>query len=53
MQLVERGKLDLDAPLVQYLPYFQMDDDAIPQITIRQVLSHTSGMPDHGRKRIC
>ncbi len=23
MQMVERGRLDLDAPIVQYLPYFQ------------------------------
>ena len=46
MQMVERGKLDLDAPLVQYLPYFQMDDERYRQITIRQALSHTSGMPD-------
>ena len=46
MQLAERGKLDLDAPLVQYLPYFQMDDERYRQITIRQALSHTSGMPD-------
>lgn len=46
MQLVERGELDLDAPLVQYLPYFQMDDERYRQITVRQALSHTSGMPD-------
>ena len=46
LQMVERGKLDLDAPLVQYLPYFQMDDERYRQITIRQALSHTSGMPD-------
>jgi CubicO group peptidase (beta-lactamase class C family) len=46
MQLVEHGKLDLDAPLVQYLPYFQLDDEGCRQITIRQMLSHTSGMPD-------
>jgi CubicO group peptidase (beta-lactamase class C family) len=46
MQMVERGKLDLDTPLVQYLPYFQMDDERYRQITIRQILSHTSGMPD-------
>jgi CubicO group peptidase (beta-lactamase class C family) len=46
MQLVERGKIDLDAPLVQYLPYFEMDDDRYRKITIRQMLSHTSGMPD-------
>ena len=46
MQLVERGKLDLDAPIVQYLPYFQMNDEGYRRITIRQILSHTSGMPD-------
>lgn len=46
MQWVERGKLELDAPLTQSLPYFQMDDDRYRQITIRQMLSHTSGMPD-------
>jgi CubicO group peptidase (beta-lactamase class C family) len=46
MQWVEDGKLDLDAPLVQYLPYFQMDDERYRQITIRQMLSHSSGMPD-------
>ncbi len=46
MQLAERGKLDLDAPIVQYLPYFRMDDERYRQITIRQALSHTSGMPD-------
>lgn len=46
VQLAERGKLDLDAPLVQYLPYFQMNDERYRHITIRQMLSNTSGMPD-------
>lgn len=46
MQLVEQGKLNLDAPLLQYLPYFRLDDERYRQITLRQVLSHTSGMPD-------
>jgi CubicO group peptidase (beta-lactamase class C family) len=46
LQLAERGQLELDAPIVQYLPYFQMDDERYRQITIRQALSHTSGMPD-------
>lgn len=46
MQLVERGKLDLDTPIAQYLPYFIMDDPRYQEMTIRQVLSHTSGMPD-------
>lgn len=46
MKLVEQGQLDLDAPLAHYLPYFHLDDDRYRQITLRQVLSHTSGMPD-------
>jgi CubicO group peptidase (beta-lactamase class C family) len=46
MQMVEYGKLDLDMPIVRYLPYFLLDDERYRQITIRQALSHTSGMPD-------
>lgn len=46
MQLVEQGKIDLDAKIVEYLPYFKMDDSKYRAVTIRQVLSHTSGMPD-------
>jgi len=46
MQLVEQGNLELDRPLVEYLPEFCLDDDRHRQITPRQMLSHTSGMPD-------
>jgi CubicO group peptidase (beta-lactamase class C family) len=46
MQLVEQGKIDLDAPVTKYLPYFKLDDDRYRQIKIRQMLSHTSGIPD-------
>ena len=46
MQLVEKGKVDLDAPIVKFLPYFRLDDERYKQISIRQMLSHTSGMPD-------
>jgi len=46
MQLVERGKIDLDAPATVYLPYFKLDDERYMQVTIRRMLSHTSGMPD-------
>ncbi len=46
MQLVERGVLALDAPVAQYLPYFRLDDPRYTEMTIRQMLSHTSGMPD-------
>ncbi|MGI8638781.1 MAG: serine hydrolase domain-containing protein [Pyrinomonadaceae bacterium] len=46
MQLVERGKIDLDAPVIKYVPYFRLKDNRYTTITIRQMLSHTSGMPD-------
>ncbi len=46
MQLVEAGKLDLDAPVVKYLPYFQMADERYKTLTLRQMVTHTSGMPD-------
>ncbi|QNE17684.1 beta-lactamase family protein [Kribbella qitaiheensis] len=44
MQLVDEGKVDLDKPLRDYLPEFVLgDDEAAAAITIRQLLSHTSG----------
>lgn len=46
MQLAEHGKVHLDALLIHYLPYFKLDDERYHQITLRQLLSHTSGMPD-------
>ena len=46
MQLVEAGKLKLDERLVTYLPYFIMDDEHYQTITLRQMLNHTSGIPD-------
>ena len=46
MQLVETGKVDLDAPVTTYLPYFRMADDRYKSITVRQMVTHTSGMPD-------
>lgn len=46
MQLVENGKLDLEMPVVRYLPYFRMADEGYKTITLRQMVTHTSGMPD-------
>jgi len=46
MQLVEQGKIDLEASITTYLPYFQLDDERFKEITIQQMLSHVSGMPD-------
>ncbi len=46
VQLVEQGKMRLDAPIVTYLPYFRLNDPRYDEITVQQMLSHTSGMPD-------
>jgi CubicO group peptidase (beta-lactamase class C family) len=46
MQLMEAGKVDLDAPVTRYLPYFTMADDRLEGVTVGRLLSHTSGMPD-------
>jgi CubicO group peptidase (beta-lactamase class C family) len=46
MQLVEGGLVDLKEPVVRYLPYFRIDDSRYQEITVQQMLSHVSGMPD-------
>ena len=46
VQLAEKGKLELDDPVVKYLPYFRLADERYSDITIRQMLNHTAGMPD-------
>jgi len=48
LKLVDNGKLDLDTPLVKYLPgrYDVGDDPRLDQITARHVLSHTTGFPN-------
>jgi len=46
MQLVETEKVDLDAPVTKYVPYFRLKDARYKSITVRQMLTHTSGMPD-------
>jgi CubicO group peptidase (beta-lactamase class C family) len=45
MQLKEQGKIDLDAPVTTYLPYFRLADERYKDITIRQLLSHRAGLP--------
>ena len=45
MQLVEAGRIRLDAPVQTYLPWFRVADlDASKRITVRQLLTMTSGL---------
>ena len=46
MQLVERQEMTLSDRLADLLPYFRMADERYRDITVRQLLSHTAGMPD-------
>src|SRR5436309_3577560 len=49
MQLVEAGKVELDAPVQRYLPWFRVADPvASARITVRHLLYHTSGIPSSG-----
>jgi CubicO group peptidase (beta-lactamase class C family) len=46
MQLVEAGKVELDAPIQRYLPWFRVADPQVSaQMTIRHLLNQTSGLP--------
>jgi serine beta-lactamase-like protein LACTB len=44
MRLVEQGKLDLDAPVTKYLPDFKPENPFKKRITLRQLMSHRSGL---------
>ncbi|MBC8163664.1 MAG: beta-lactamase family protein [Roseiflexaceae bacterium] len=48
MQLVERGEIELDAPVQRYLAWFRVADPAASAaLTMRHLLNHTSGIPTH------
>jgi CubicO group peptidase (beta-lactamase class C family) len=44
MQLVEQGKVNLDTPVVTYIPEFTMADSRYVDITVRMLLNHSSGL---------
>lgn len=53
MQLVEAGKIDLDAPVQTYLPWFTLaDKEASARITVRHLLNQTSGMSTRDGNRL-
>ena len=45
LQLRDEGALGLDDPVSQYLDWFDLRYDGAPEITIRNLLTHTSGLP--------
>jgi CubicO group peptidase (beta-lactamase class C family) len=47
--LADEGKIDLNAPVRTYIPWFTVADaDASERITIRHLLRHTSGLSESG-----
>lgn len=44
MTLYDQGKFQLDDPLLKHIPEFTGDDRG--EVTIQQLLTHTSGLPD-------
>jgi len=46
--LVQKGELNLDKPVINYMPAFKMYNDYVTQnMTARDLLTHRSGLPRH------
>lgn len=45
LQLCQDGKLELDKPVVTYLPEFTMADSRYQDITVRMLLNHSAALP--------
>jgi len=46
LKLVDAGKLAFDTPLSLHVPDYVADDPRAAAVTVRHVLSHTSGLPN-------
>ena len=44
MRLADQGKVDLDRPVIDYIPEFTMADARYKDITVRMLLNHSSGL---------
>ena len=47
LQLRDEGKLDVDRPVIDYLPWLRIDSKFAP-ITVHHLLTHSSGLPGAG-----
>jgi len=53
MQLVEAGKIDLDAPVQKYMPWFELaDKEASAKITVRNLLNQSTGISEKDGNRV-
>ena len=46
LRLIDGGKLALDTPLSRHVPDYVADDPRAATVTVRHILSHTSGLPN-------
>jgi CubicO group peptidase (beta-lactamase class C family) len=44
MQLADKGLVDIEAPITEYIPNFMMADPRYTKITVRMLMNHTSGI---------
>ncbi len=50
MRLVEEGKINLDTPVIEYIPELKFSNENLgKKVTTRHLLSHTSGLPAFGK----
>jgi len=46
LQLVDSGLIELDKPVIHYIPNLKINDSRIDLMTVRQLLNQTSGLSD-------
>lgn len=51
-QAAYAGEINLSAPLSRYLPGFRLKYDTANRLTVRNVLSHTSGLPHNANDNL-
>ncbi|MCP2635206.1 beta-lactamase family protein [Microbacterium sp. HD4P20] len=51
VQLIEEGRIALDAPVTRYIPEFAANGKS--DITMLNLLTHTSGLPPDPKPRLC
>lgn len=51
VQLIQQGKIDLNAPVAKYVPAFAQNGKG--DITVRNVLTHTAGLPPDPSPSLC
>lgn len=52
-RLEQEGLLDLDDPVSKYLPWWEVSfEDSVVEVTLKQLLYHTSGIPWHTISKI-